>query len=100
MFKVGTIVMPGSGSGRDRQVDWHVGRGQELRPGPDDPWHDGHEWNQAVASATSAKVFTWDPILKEWEFAIATKGLVKGTTYVYTIGLNDGSTITFQYTTS
>ena len=56
--------------------------------------------NQAVASATSAKAFTWDPILREWEFAISTKALAKGTTYVYLITLNDGSTISFRYTTS
>jgi MBG domain (YGX type) len=56
--------------------------------------------NQAVASATSAKSFTWDSLLREWEFAIATKGLAKGTTYVYSITLNDGSSIGFQFTTS
>jgi Bacterial Ig-like domain (group 3)/MBG domain (YGX type) len=39
--------------------------------------------------------FRWDG--QEWIFNIATANLSGGSTYIYTITLNDGSTIVFQY---
>ena len=39
--------------------------------------------------------FRWDG--QEWIFNITTRNLTAGSTYVYTITLNDGSTILFQY---
>jgi hypothetical protein len=39
--------------------------------------------------------FRWDG--QEWIFNIATASLSGGSTYIYTITLNDGSTIVFQY---
>jgi hypothetical protein len=41
--------------------------------------------------------FHWDPILREWEWNISTKGLVSGSTYKYTVTLKDNSLITFQF---
>jgi hypothetical protein len=41
--------------------------------------------------------FRWDPTNQQWIFNIATGNLLAGSTYIYTIMLNDGSTITFQY---
>jgi hypothetical protein len=41
--------------------------------------------------------FRWDPTGQQWIFNITTGNLTAGNTYVYTIGLNDGSTIVFQY---
>jgi hypothetical protein len=41
--------------------------------------------------------FRWDSTAQQWVFNITTADLVVGSTYVYTIALNDGSTITFQY---
>jgi hypothetical protein len=39
--------------------------------------------------------FRWDG--QEWIFNITTANLTAGSTYIYTITLNDGSTIVFQY---
>ena len=41
--------------------------------------------------------FRWDPTAQQWIFNITTATLTAGNTYVYTISLNDGSTIVFQY---
>ena len=41
--------------------------------------------------------FRWDPTSQQWIFNITTGNLTAGSTYVYTIALNDGSTIVFQY---
>jgi hypothetical protein len=42
--------------------------------------------------------FRWDPTGQQWIFNIATGNLSAGSTYyIYTITLNDGSTIIFQY---
>lgn len=42
-------------------------------------------------------MFRWDPSNMEWIFNITTQNLLAGSTYVYTIGLNDGTSIVFQY---
>jgi hypothetical protein len=41
--------------------------------------------------------FRWDPTNQQWIFNITTANLSAGSTYIYTIALNDGSTIIFQY---
>ncbi len=41
--------------------------------------------------------FRWDPTVLQWIFNITTSNLAAGSTYIYTITLNDGSTISFQY---
>jgi hypothetical protein len=41
--------------------------------------------------------FRWDPTSRQWIFNITTSNLTAGNTYVYTIALNDGSAIMFQY---
>jgi MBG domain (YGX type)/Bacterial Ig-like domain (group 3)/Beta-propeller repeat len=41
--------------------------------------------------------FRWDSSNLQWVFNISTSNLAAGSTYVYTITLNDGSTINFQF---
>lgn len=41
--------------------------------------------------------FRWDPTAQQWVFNLTTVNLSAGSTYVYTIMLNDGSTIIFQF---
>ena len=41
--------------------------------------------------------FRWDPTGQQWIFNITTGNLSAGSTYIYTITLNDSSTIIFQY---
>ncbi|WP_263418906.1 MBG domain-containing protein [Terriglobus albidus] len=52
---------------------------------------------EAVTSTTPDTSFRWDPTAQQWVFNISTKPLSIQKTYVYSIGLNDGSTILFQY---
>src|SRR5438270_5001662 len=53
--------------------------------------------NEAVNSTTPDTAFRWDPTAQQWIFNINTKKLTVNKTYIYTITLNDGSTITFQF---
>lgn len=41
--------------------------------------------------------FRWDPTGQQWIFNISTQNLTANFTYIYTITLNDGTTISFQY---
>jgi hypothetical protein len=41
--------------------------------------------------------FRWDPTSQQWIFTITTGNMSAGSTYIYTITLNDGTTIMFQY---
>ena len=41
--------------------------------------------------------FRWDPTDQQWIFNISTQNLAANSTYVYTIILNDGTNISFQY---
>lgn len=41
--------------------------------------------------------FRWDPTGQQWVFNISTANLLAGKTYIFTITLNDGSTIMFQF---
>jgi hypothetical protein len=53
--------------------------------------------NEAVESSTPDAAFRWDPSAQQWIFNISTKNLTANRTYVYAIGLNDGTAIQFQY---
>jgi hypothetical protein len=53
--------------------------------------------DEDVVSTTPDSNFRWDPSAQQWIFNVSTKPLSAHTTYVYLIGLNDGSTISFRY---
>jgi hypothetical protein len=53
--------------------------------------------DETVSSTTTDAGFHWDATNQEWIFNISTKSLAANNTYVYTIGLNDGTTIVFKY---
>jgi len=53
--------------------------------------------DETVDSTSSDTVFRWDAANQQWIFNISTKSLAANNTYVYTITLNDGTTIMFQY---
>ncbi|MDE3068888.1 MAG: Ig-like domain repeat protein [Verrucomicrobiota bacterium] len=52
---------------------------------------------QTVTSTTPDTSFRWDSTAKQWIFNISTKSLAKNATYVFTITLNDGTTIPFGF---
>ncbi len=49
------------------------------------------------SSTTPDTAFRWDPTSEQWIFNLNTSGLAPGSTYVFTIGLADGSSISFQF---
>jgi MBG domain-containing protein/carboxypeptidase family protein/Big-like domain-containing protein len=51
----------------------------------------------APVSTTPDTSFRWDPTDQQWIFNLATKDLAANATYVYQIGLVDGSTIGFRF---
>jgi MBG domain-containing protein/beta-propeller repeat-containing protein len=53
--------------------------------------------DEAVASTTPDTAFRWDSTGQRWIFHISTTNLPAGQTYGFTIGLNDGSKITFGF---
>ena len=53
--------------------------------------------DEAVVSTTPDTSFRWDATAQQWIFNISTKPLSTQSTYIYAIGLNDGSTIMFRY---
>ena len=53
--------------------------------------------DEDVVSTTPDSNFRWDPSAQQWIFNVSTKPLSAHTTYIYLIGLNDGSTISFRY---
>jgi len=53
--------------------------------------------DETVSSNSSDTAFHWDATNQQWVFNISTKSLAAGNTYVYTISLNDGTTLGFQY---
>jgi hypothetical protein len=53
--------------------------------------------DETVSSSNSDTAFHWDATNQQWVFNISTKSLTANNTYVYTITLNDGTTIGFQY---
>ena len=48
-------------------------------------------------SNTPDTAFRFDPTDQQWIFNLKTSGLAAGSTYVFSIGLADGSSITFQF---
>jgi hypothetical protein len=48
-------------------------------------------------SVTPDTAFRWDASAQQWIFNLSTKGLAAGATYVYAIGLNDGTSIEFRF---
>jgi hypothetical protein len=53
--------------------------------------------DEAVISTTPDTAFRWSATDQQWIFNLATKTLKAGTTYVYQVTLNDGSTIDFRF---
>lgn len=53
--------------------------------------------DETVAATIPDTAFRWDPTAQQWIFNISTDALSAGQTYVYSIQLNDGSSIGFQY---
>lgn len=53
--------------------------------------------NENVPSTTPDTAFRWDATDQLWIFNISTAGQQAQQTYVYTITLNDGTTIPFRY---
>jgi hypothetical protein len=53
--------------------------------------------NENVPSTTPDAAFRWDPSEQLWIFNISTAGQDPQKTYVYSITLNDGTTIGFRY---
>ena len=51
--------------------------------------------NMDPLSTTPHTAFRWDPAEQQWIFNLSTKDLAAGATYVYRIGLADGSSIEF-----
>lgn len=48
-------------------------------------------------STTPDTAFRWDPAAQQWIFNLSTKDLAPGATYVYSIGLADGSSIDVSF---
>ncbi len=54
--------------------------------------------NGSVESTNSDTMFRWSATDQMWSFNLSTRNLAAGATYVYRIGLVDGSDIYFQFT--
>jgi hypothetical protein len=57
----------------------------------------GSAVNEMPVSATPDASFRWDPSARQWIYNLSTRNLVAGTTYGYSIELDDGSAIPFQF---
>jgi hypothetical protein len=53
--------------------------------------------DEDVVSTNNDTAFRWDPSAQQWIFNVSTKPLSVHSTYIYQIGLNDGSVIRFQF---
>jgi hypothetical protein len=53
--------------------------------------------DESVQSTTPDAGFRWDPVAQEEIFNISTTNLSANRTYVFLIGLNDGTQIQFQF---
>jgi hypothetical protein len=51
----------------------------------------------ARTSVAGDSGFNFNPATQEWVFHLDGAGLASGSTYVYVISLNDGTTIQFQF---
>lgn len=50
--------------------------------------------DETVSATNVDTVFRWDSTAQQWIFNLGTSGLSAGSTYIYTITLNDGSIVT------
>jgi hypothetical protein len=55
------------------------------------------EVNESIVSTTPDSSFRWDPSNQQWTFHLSSKNLPKNATFFYTITLNDGTSINFQF---
>jgi len=55
------------------------------------------EVNLDPEATTPDTTFRWDPAAQQWIFNLSTKDLTPGATYIYRIGLADGSSIEFSF---
>jgi hypothetical protein len=55
------------------------------------------EVTRQPASTTPDTAFRWDPDGQQWIFNLNTKDLAAGATYIYGIGLDDGTSIEFRF---
>jgi hypothetical protein len=53
--------------------------------------------NLEPVSTNPDTAFRWDPAGQQWIFNLSTKGLTAGATYIYRIGLADGTSIDFRF---
>lgn len=53
--------------------------------------------DETVSSTSADTAFRWDATNQQWIFNISTTSLAANNTYVYTITLNDGTSIPFQF---
>ena len=53
--------------------------------------------NLEPVSTNPDTAFRWDPAGQQWIFNLSTKGLTAGATYIYRIGLADGTSIEFRF---
>ena len=53
--------------------------------------------NETILSVNEDSLFNWDPTSQLWTFNLSTKNLPKNATFFYTISLNDGTVINFQF---
>ena len=53
--------------------------------------------NEDILSTSASSAFRWDDTDKQWIFNLSTQNLSANGTYVYSIGLNDTSSITFEF---
>ncbi len=53
--------------------------------------------DEPVGSTNPDTAFRFDPVAQQWIFNTSTSSLAAGATYVFTISLNDGTVISFQY---
>lgn len=57
----------------------------------------GSAINETAYATTSDTAFRFDPVTKQWMFNLNTQSQAAGMTYHYSINLNDGTAIRFQY---
>ena len=53
--------------------------------------------DETIVATTADSGFRFDPTAQQWIFNLSTSNQSAGYTYVYSISLNDGTSITFQY---
>jgi hypothetical protein len=53
--------------------------------------------DETIDATTADSGFRFDSTAQQWVFNLSTSGQPAGNTYVYSISLNDGSAINFQY---